>query len=57
MFSERALLALLCAAMVTAVMTGLRLADHASWPQALGIGLGAGGATLLGVISLLNRGK
>ncbi|WP_424534213.1 hypothetical protein ACOZ38_28380 [Sphaerisporangium viridialbum] len=42
MFSERSLLALVCSAMITTIMTGLRLADDASWPQALSIGLGAG---------------
>lgn len=52
---ERIMLALLCAAMATVVMTGLMLADKASWPAALIVGLGAGGATLVGVITFLGR--
>ncbi|MET8389370.1 hypothetical protein ABZV14_40975 [Streptosporangium canum] len=55
MFSERAVLTLLCAVMAGALTTGLMLADHASWPQALMVGLGAAGVTLLGVITVLRR--
>ncbi|TDD00577.1 hypothetical protein E1292_28395 [Nonomuraea deserti] len=52
---ERITLALLCAAMATIVMTGLMLADKASWPASLIVGLGAGGATLVSVLTLLGR--
>ncbi|MEU1728216.1 hypothetical protein [Nonomuraea sp. NPDC005692] len=52
---ERIALAMLCAAMATVVMTGLMLADKASWPASLIVGLGAGGATLVGVLTLLGR--
>lgn len=53
--SERIMLALLCSALAAIVMTGLMLADNASWPAALIVGLGAGGATLLGVLTLFGR--
>ncbi|MFB9201129.1 hypothetical protein ACFFV7_08010 [Nonomuraea spiralis] len=41
--------------MATIVMTGLMLADKASWPASLIVGLGAGGATLVSVLTLLGR--
>ncbi|MCF6470729.1 hypothetical protein FAF44_20355 [Nonomuraea sp. MG754425] len=53
--AERIALALLCAAMATVVMTGLMLADKASWPASLIVGLGAGGAALVSVLTLLGR--
>lgn len=56
MFSERALMALMGSGLVTTLMTALMLADGSSWPRALVVGLGAGGAVLLGIVTLLNRG-
>ncbi len=57
MLSERILLTFLCAIIATAIITGLMLADGSTWPNALIVGLGAGGGTLVGVTSLISKSK
>ncbi|MEV5895907.1 hypothetical protein [Nonomuraea fuscirosea] len=57
MLSERTLLTVLCGIIATAIITGLMLADGATWPNALIVGLGAGGGTLVGVTSLMSKNK
>ncbi|MFI7424516.1 hypothetical protein [Nonomuraea sp. NPDC049684] len=57
MLSERTLLTFLCAIIAMAITTGLMLADKATWPNALIVGLGAGGGTLIGVSSLIDKSK
>ncbi|MFI6396443.1 hypothetical protein [Nonomuraea sp. NPDC050540] len=44
-----------CAGLVATVLTALMLADGSSWPQALIVGLGAGGAAILGALTLVGR--
>lgn len=56
MFSERALMALIGSGLAATVLTALMLADGSSWPRALVVGLGAGGAVLLGIVTLVGRG-
>ncbi|GAA4598129.1 hypothetical protein GCM10023194_74850 [Planotetraspora phitsanulokensis] len=54
--SERALMALTSSGLAATVMTSLMLADGASWPHSLIVGLGAGGGVLVGIVTILGRG-
>ncbi|WP_433258211.1 hypothetical protein ACQPYK_22805 [Streptosporangium sp. CA-135522] len=54
--SDRVVLVLLAAVVAVVAMTALRLAAGAIWPDALSWGLGSGGATLVGLWTVLGKG-